>query len=91
VLDALAARGVRWTQAIALELSPRSFPAWWGLVKLAEKEGRPAEVRALLTEAVAAGTGSPSIFKKLAEIEGKAGDAAAAERHLAEARRLAEQ
>jgi tetratricopeptide (TPR) repeat protein len=75
---------------LALTLSPRSFLAWWGLVNLAEAERRPAEVRALLTRAVAAGTESPSIFKKLAEIEAKAGDTAAAERHLAAARRLAE-
>ena len=54
---------------IALELAPRSFPAWWGLVGLAEKAGRPDEVRALLTRAVAAGIESLSIRKKLAEIE----------------------
>ncbi|HEX4960381.1 MAG TPA: hypothetical protein VF173_06055 [Thermoanaerobaculia bacterium] len=43
----------------------------------------------MLTRAVAAGTESPSILKKLAEIEAKAGNVAAAERHLAAARRLA--
>jgi choline-sulfatase len=59
---------------IALELSPRSFPAWWGLVNLAEKEGKPAEVRALLTRAVEAGTESVSIRKRLAEIEARAGN-----------------
>ncbi|HEX4960378.1 MAG TPA: tetratricopeptide repeat protein [Thermoanaerobaculia bacterium] len=54
---------------IVLELSPRSFPAWWGLADLAQKAGRSAEVQSLLTRAVAAGTESPSILKKLAEIE----------------------
>lgn len=74
---------------IVLELSPRSFPAWWGLIALAEKAGNPADIRSLLTRAVATGTESPSILKKLAEIESKAGNTAAAERHLAAARRLA--
>jgi Flp pilus assembly protein TadD len=56
---------------IALRLSPRSFPAWWGLINLAEKEGSPAEVRVLLTRAVEAGTESVSIRKRLAEIEAR--------------------
>jgi arylsulfatase A-like enzyme len=60
---------------VALTLSPRSFPAWWGLIGLAEKEESPAEVRALLTRAVAAGIRSASIEKKLAEIGAKAGNA----------------
>jgi hypothetical protein len=43
-----------------------------------------------LNRAVKAGTESVSILKRLAELEAKAGNAAAAERHLAAARRLAQ-
>jgi choline-sulfatase len=74
---------------LAQALSPRSFGAWWGLVKLAEKTGDLAKVRAVLTRAVEAGTQSPSILERLAAIEDTAGDIAAAERHRAEARRMA--
>jgi len=44
----------------------------------------------LLTRAVEAGTESVSILKRLAEIEAQAGNAEAAERHYAAARRLVE-
>lgn len=73
---------------LALALNPRSFKTWWGLVKLAEKTADLAEVRAVLARAVEAGTRSPSILKRLADIEATVGDTASAERHRAEARRL---
>ena len=73
----------------ALTLSPRSRDAWEGLVKLAEKTGDLAKIRAVLTRAVEAGTQSPWILERLAAIEQTAGDTAAAERHRGEARRLA--
>jgi len=75
---------------VTLKLSPRSFPAWWGLIGLAEKEKNRAELRDVLTRAVATGTESPSILKRLAELEAAAGDTAAAERHRAAARRFTE-
>lgn len=74
---------------LALTLSPRFPGAWKGLVRLAEKTGDLAKIRAVLTRAVAAGTESPWILERLAAIEQTAGDTAAAERHRAEARRLA--
>jgi tetratricopeptide (TPR) repeat protein len=90
--DAYARRGrgeeARQEYELTLTLNPRSFPAWRGLADLAEKEGRPAEVRSVLTRAVAAGTESVSLLERLAKIEAAAGDAAAAERHSAAARRL---
>ena len=76
---------------LALALSPRSFGAWWGLVKLTERTGDLAKIRAVLTRAVEAGTQSPSLLERLAAIEDTAGDTASAERHRAEARRLAGQ
>lgn len=74
---------------LALTLSPRSLNAWKGLVKLAERTGDLAQIRAVLTRAVAAGTRSPWILERLAAIEQTAGDTAAAGRHRAEARWLA--
>ena len=67
---------LRQEYLLTLTLNPRSFPAWWGLANLAEKAGNRAEVRDILTRAVAAGIQSASMEKKLAEIEAKAGDAA---------------
>ncbi len=74
--DAFASLGrredARQEYLLTLALNPRSFPAWWGLANLAEKAGNRAEVREVLTRAVAAGTESPSILKRLAEIEAAA-------------------
>jgi choline-sulfatase len=73
---------------LTLALNPQFFEAWLGLVELAEKTGNLAEVRAVLTRALAAGTQSPSLLERLAALEDTAGDTAAAERHRAEARRM---
>ena len=74
---------------LTLELNPRFAAAWWGLADLAHKQGKPAEVRRLLTEAVAAGVESVSILVRLAEVEAKSGDAAASDRHFRQAVDLA--
>ncbi|MES1244798.1 MAG: sulfatase-like hydrolase/transferase [Acidobacteriota bacterium] len=73
---------------LTLALNPQFFEAWSGLVELAEKTGNLAEVRAVLTRALAAGTQSPSLLERLAALDDTAGDTAAAERHRAEARRM---
>lgn len=59
---------------LTLMLNPRSVAAWQGLATLAEQAGDLAEVRAVLTRAVAAGAESPMILKRLAELKAKAGD-----------------
>lgn len=85
--DAYASLGrredARAEYQLTLALNPRSFAAWWGLANLAESAGKRAEVRDLLARALAAGTESPSIRKRLGQLE-----AAAAERPRGAARAL---
>jgi arylsulfatase A-like enzyme/Tfp pilus assembly protein PilF len=64
-------------------LNPRSSQAWMGLAALAA--ARPAEERAILERAVAAGTHSGTVFARLAQVELAAGLLPAAERHGARA------
>ena len=66
-------------------LNPRSSQAWMGLAALASHAGQPAEERAILERAVAAGTHSGTVFARLAQVELAAGALPAAERHGAQA------
>jgi choline-sulfatase len=77
---------------LTLELNPRFAAAWWGLADLAQKSGNTtntAEARRLLDQAVASGTESVSILVRLAELEARAGEAEASERHFRQAVELA--
>ena len=73
---------------LALELNPRSAPAWSGLAEIARVVGAPGEEMRVLERSRAAGTRSATLLMRLAELEGAAGDPSAAQRHSAEARRL---
>jgi tetratricopeptide (TPR) repeat protein len=72
-----------------LELNPRSAPAWSGLAEVARRTEGAAAERRVLEQCEAAGTMSASLLRRLAELERGMGDAAAAERHAAEADALA--
>ena len=59
-----------------------------GLAALAQRAGKPADERAILDRAVAAGTQSGTVFARLAQVELAAGAIAAAEKHGAQAATL---
>jgi choline-sulfatase len=66
---------------IALELNPRSAPAWLGLAELASRRDTRDAERAILLRAEEAGTDSAAILARLAQLELSEGRLEDAQRH----------